>query len=60
MSAHEPDEMPIMTLGQEREYNPFLRLHELSLINKLKEEVPTLGLNDRDVFKALRRLRDQW
>lgn len=60
ISAHKPDEMPIMTLGQEREYNPFLRLHETLLINKLKEETPSLGLSDRDVFKALRRLRDEW
>lgn len=60
VSAHQPDEMPIMTLGEEREYNPFLRLHQASIINKLREENPSLGLSDRDVFKALRTLRDQW
>ena len=54
------DDMPLMTLGQERLYNPFLRLHSAALREKLKAEFPTLGMGDRDVFKALRRLRDQW
>jgi len=57
---HEPDEMPVMTLGQERTYNPFLRLHEPNVIQGLKQEFPSLGLSDRDVFKALRTLRDRW
>jgi len=60
VSALGEDDMPIMTLAQERSYNPFLRLHSREVIQHLKEEFPTLGLGDRDVFKALRRLRDQW
>lgn len=60
VNAHQPDDMPIMTLGQEREYNPFLRLHEAVIVERLKAENPNLGLGDRDVFKALRHLRDQW
>jgi len=56
----DPDDMPYMTLGQERTYNPFLRLHESAIKSRLKEEFPDLGLSDRDVFKALRALRDQW
>jgi len=56
----DPDDMPYMTLGQERTYNPFLRLHQSAIKSRLKEEFPDLGLSDRDVFKALRALRDQW
>ena len=55
-----PDDMPVMTLGQERTYNPFLRLHEPAIKRRLQEEFPALGLADRDVFRALRQLRDQW
>ncbi len=61
VSAFSPDDMPVMTLGQEREYNPFLRLHEPRIRERLKEEhFPQLGDSDRDVFRALRSLRDQW
>ena len=56
----QPDDMPVMTMGQERLYNPFLRLHHPAVIDGLKAEFPHLGLSDRDVFKALRKLRDQW
>ena len=60
VSSFEHDEMPVMTMGQERSYNPFLRLHNRDIITKLKEDFPHLGLSDRDVFKALRKLRDEW
>lgn len=60
VDAIEPDHMPIMTLGQERQYNPFLRLHEPSIRNQLVPHFPHLGQHDRDVFKALRALRDHW
>lgn len=56
----QPDDMPVMTMGQERLYNPFLRLHHPAVVDGLKAEFPHLGLSDRDVFKALRKLRDQW
>lgn len=56
----EHDDMPVMTLGQERLYNPFLRLHSEKIRARLKQEFPHLGEGDRDVFKALRALRDQW
>ncbi len=51
-----PDNMPTMTLGQEREYNPFLRLNSPSLLPQLKN---ALG-DQRATFKALRAKRDQW
>lgn len=54
------DDMPIMTLGQERSYNPFLRLHSDTIRQTLKQQFPHLGEGDRDVFKALRALRDKW
>lgn len=60
VSAFDPDDMPIMTLGEERQYNPFLRLHEPAIREQLVKELPHLGLGDRDVFKALRALRDKW
>ena len=60
VSSLNHDEMPVMTMGQERTYNPFLRLSRPEVISKLKEEFPQLEQSDREVFKALRKLRDQW
>ena len=60
VQALEPDDMPVMTLGQERQYNPFLRLHEPQIRAQLLQDFPQLGQGDRDVFRALRQLRDQW
>jgi hydroxyacylglutathione hydrolase len=54
------DAMPVMTLGQERTYNSFLRLNEPEIRTGLEQEFPNLGQGDRDIFKALRQLRDQW
>lgn len=48
------DEMPYMTLGQEREYNPFLRLQSPRLLAQLQKE------SERETFKALRAKRDTW
>lgn len=60
VEAFDGDSMPVMTLGQERTYNPFMRLHEPLIRQRLKEQFPQLGEGDRDVFKALRALRDKW
>ncbi|WP_430462198.1 hydroxyacylglutathione hydrolase [Thalassolituus sp. LLYu03] len=60
VSATDADDMPVMTLGQERTYNPFLRLHEAAVRAQLLADFPDLGQSDRDVFRALRRLRDSW
>lgn len=54
-----PENMPYMTLGQERLYNPFLRLNNESVIENLikkGDEIKT----ERDVFVALRSHRDKW
>lgn len=61
----EPESMPLMTLGQERQYNPFLRLNSEVLIERLqlhaKQSILETGPNNpRAVFKALRGQRDQW
>ena len=56
-----PDEMPLMTLGQERSYNPFLRLENGTIRSVLESENPDLDVSsDREVFRALRALRDKW
>jgi len=53
-----PDSMPYMTLGQERTYNPFLRLNSASLHQQLSKD--TELTDERSVFKHLRALRDKW
>ncbi|NRA24705.1 MAG: hydroxyacylglutathione hydrolase [Oleispira sp.] len=59
LSTCSPDEMPYMTLGQERSYNPFLRLGSRHLISQLKAEGEDIS-SPRSVFKALRSRRDHW
>jgi hydroxyacylglutathione hydrolase len=54
-----PDEMPFMTLGQERLYNPFLRLKSPVLMAKF-EAGGEITSSSRAIFKALRLLRDHW
>lgn len=54
-----PDEMPYMTLEQERLYNPFLRLTSSDLLQELEKKGGCVA-SDRDVFKTLRAHRDQW
>ncbi len=60
VQAINPENMPVMTLGQERQYNPFLRLQEQNIRARLKEQFPKMEDTDRAVFKALRQLRDNW
>lgn len=55
----QPDEMPYMTLGQERSYNPFLRLQSPELVEQIMQKGEG-GDSKRSVFKALRKFRDQW
>lgn len=60
VDALEPDSMPLMTLGQERQYNPFLRLTNTEIIQILQSDSQLLQNTPREVFRALRRQRDQW
>lgn len=58
---HNPHAAMITTLGQEKQYNPFFRLDNLSIIEKIRAEIPNLKLNTpEDIFVALRNLRDKW
>ncbi|MEN9465366.1 MAG: hypothetical protein RL217_1547 [Pseudomonadota bacterium] len=60
VAAIPAEDMPVMTLGQERSYNPFLRLNQAEIYAKLQQEMPDLACDERAIFKALRRLRDHW
>lgn len=60
--SQDPDSAVITTLGQEKTYNTFFRLTSPSLIRRLRDDVPELGdaPAPRDVFLALRELRNRW
>lgn len=60
VAAISAPDMPVMTLGQERSYNPFLRLNAPAIYAKLQQEMPDLAVDERAIFKALRHLRDRW
>jgi hydroxyacylglutathione hydrolase len=53
---------PVITLGEERRINPFLRLQKPAIIARLRERFPELGENPapKAVFLKLRALRDVW
>lgn len=51
---------PVMTLGDERQYNPFLRLTDAAVQAKVREAFPTTSSSLRDIFIGLRALRDAW
>ena len=57
------ENLPPVSLGEEKLVNPFLRLHSLEIRQKVQKE--TLGLfekdlSERELFKCLRLMRDQW
>lgn len=60
VQAMQGDEMPVMTLEQERQYNPFLRLHEPVIYQHLLPQFPDLDNQPQAIFSALRTLRDSW
>lgn len=60
VQSMEAEDMPVMSLGQERSYNPFLRLSEPEIYQKLLAQFPTLSAQERAIFTALRQLRDLW
>jgi len=51
---------PINTMGEERAYDPFLRLEDTRIIEALKKRVKGLENAPNEIFKALRVLRDDW
>ncbi|WP_371916795.1 hydroxyacylglutathione hydrolase [Pseudomonas sp. VI4.1] len=52
--------MPIMNLGEERQYNPFLRLEQPEIRHKVCATYPELSCEPHEIFTGLRRLRDNW
>lgn len=60
IEAFDAVDMPVMNLGQERQYNPFLRLNQQAIHQHLLTEFPDLVADEQEIFKALRQLRDHW
>lgn len=58
----EPQDVPVTTLGLEREINTFFRLSSPSVIARLRETFPELPAqpDERAVFLKLRELRNRW
>ena len=56
-----PD-MPITTLGEEKQFNSFFRLSNPLIIARLRERFPELSAepSPREVFLRLRELRNSW
>jgi hydroxyacylglutathione hydrolase len=61
LASLRPDELPRLTLGEERLFNPFFRLEEPELVDALREAFPQEDLSSvRARFIAMRQLRNQW
>lgn len=54
------DAVPVMTLGDERTYNPFLRLGEAEIVAKIRPGLAGRSPQPSQVFTELRKLRDNW
>ena len=54
--------MPVTTLGEEKSFNSFFRLHSPRIIARLRLKFPDLAEppGPRDVFLRLRELRNTW
>jgi len=62
VAAHDPATSVVTTLGEEKQFNAFLRLSSPSLIAKLRETFPELPEQPdaKTVFIKLRELRNKW
>jgi hydroxyacylglutathione hydrolase len=62
LGATDAADMPVLTLGEEKAYNTFLRLGNPLVIAQLRERFPQLSAtpSPRDVFLKLRELRNSW
>ena len=62
VAAHDPATSIVTTLGEEKQFNAFLRLASPSLIAKLRESFPELPEQPdaKTVFIKLRELRNRW
>ncbi|EIK94387.1 hydroxyacylglutathione hydrolase [Pseudomonas sp. M47T1] len=52
--------VPVMTLGDERAYNPFLRLGEAKILEKMRPRFAGHSPRPSQVFARLGELRDNW
>ena len=61
-SAHDAATADVTTIGEERQFNTFLRLTNPSVIAHLREQFPDLPdkPDPRTVFTKLRELRNRW
>jgi len=62
VAGHDAANAIVTTLGEEKQFNTFLRLTSPSVIAKLRESFPDLPANPdaRTVFTKLRELRNDW
>ncbi len=62
LRGQDPHDAYITTMGDERRINSFFRLTNTDIINKLKSEDSKISTNPepREIFKALRQLRNHW
>ena len=56
----EKSETIISTLGEEKTYNPFMRINNTDLVSSIMENYPDLDNNPKSIFIKLRELRDNW
>ena len=62
VAGQDPANSMVTTLGQEKQFNTFLRLTSASVIDRLRESFPELPERPdaQTVFVKLRQLRDRW
>lgn len=63
LGEYQSETLPPVTLGEEKLVNPFLRLCSKEIRQKVLVDTFGLseeGVSDRELFKYLRLLRDQW
>jgi len=58
--AQTPENRSVTTLGTEKKINPFFRLGNDEIIDKLRDEFSDQKTDPKSVFIGLRSLRDQW
>lgn len=56
----EGKEPPPTTIGEEKQYNPFLRFDEPSIVNELRKRNPSFEAKPQTIFRELRELRNKW
>ena len=62
VAGQDLDHPKVTSMGEEKEVNTFFRLHNPTVIARLREAVPDFpdDPTPKDVFLALRRLRNDW